>query len=1578
MPKQVHNNFSPSHRHFKPLRVVWEDQAERLNNFKALRFWLEEKGIKTKKVSDAPPSLAKNGFTHYFRMQCPHPQHGDDGIDSDPSLEIYLHHEGWLKDICRVCDPSTNGERLELLKELLSDCDLVEINPSAPALTAALHQPQPQHAPLKKQGKKSEGCRLEDLFAFSPECLEVAKQLGWANETTADGKHFVKISYKHPEDPDATFFQKRLVLEAQVGVDKYIWSAGAPAKEILHGMDLALKMLEDVKVLFLCESPTDCVALMAMGFPTINCAGKGNVSAFKGLQGLIPADVKVVVWEEPDANGFAAKIAVMLQREVVCLKADETLLPAKDALRILQYFQGDVDAAREIVEEVLKKHSITVPPDVLTNLEAVLDLLKTYFRTFVKVKEHFYTILPLWVAHTYVAEIFPYTPYLLITSPVKQCGKTLLRNLLSAVSYNPLNADNASLAALFREIERHAGKITILLDEVDRWLAHEDSESREDFIGLLNTGYQKGSEYLRCERVKGGGFETKGYMVFCPKVIVGLSNLTDTLRDRSIIIEMERHNPQTDKLKRFPFPIDAAKDLDPETYNLVQKIVNSLNVIFSDPEVVDRLKSIFQRIFTYMPQNGNGMISRARDISECLLAIAALAGKKWLQEAIQAVKKAFNESTTRLLEKEQVLHAVYQIAKEEGEGADRVTTEEIMKKIPTFEDIRLPVDFPRWEKDYQMGGEWGVRECGKWLSRVLKGFGVTTRMRIEGKRAFSVAEIEAAWKKYVAPYLAEESNGLDGLISYLFGDEGDDNQPTPDQPTPDQPTPDQPPTTPVEPIPIIQPCCPQCGETLDPDPSGKAACVGCGKVYSVSTAETKKEGDEGDDGGNLPPAPDGGKPSGDGQPEGGGQSPAPTGNNPEGGQPAEGGQSPAPMGNQPTDLREENLSLFQDDQQQKRQPIILAEAPRYTRREGEKIIFQDESEVVECDPDELRESAQPIDDIPDITLPPSYMAFADLTFGNLYPIVVDIETHPESGEILAVGVLEGDENNITIIKEANERDTLKKFVAKLTEAVKRGGRKWRVLVGYNIFDFDIPRIVERCKANGVIPPFEFMLDEAGNPIFVKVAETEGLVKRESLQVPIINENRSVLLFNLDFVDVFILVLRLDFAQRRLLSYNLKEVAKQLGVNVDDRPHLSPSQIVECFHNDPETFDAYLRADLIETFRLFNLLAPPYTYLADFINRVIASQQSGKRKWWLKDVIINSKAKIVETLLEAHYKDFLPAPDEKVDYKGGLVFHRAGVYRHAAKVDVNSLYPSIMLAYRIHSRKDVDKWLLKVLKHLTQERLKLKAKAKAGDKEANYAQQALKILINAIYGFYGTPAYPFNDMEAAPEVTRRGREILTLICFVIEECGGIIAEADTDGVIFSHPHPEKVVEEIHKALPTGFSVELDWKDCVAFISDKKNYIIFNPDGSVKDIVGGKWRGRNLPKLFSEFIPTYIQRYIFASPADAWKYYQQVSSEILEGGSKGLYWVMQQRKVSINDKALQRAGAQVDEKVTFVYARKDNKETEAIIIREGMDLNSICYDAHHYLKMLSQRVDEVNKLLSKQYDASAEGGEKQDDF
>lgn len=150
-----------------------------------------------------------------------------------------------------------------------------------------------------------------------------------------------------------------------------------------------------------------------------------------------------------------------------------------------------------------------------------------------------------------------------------------------------------------------------------------------------------------------------------------------------------------------------------------------------------------------------------------------------------------------------------------------------------------------------------------------------------------------------------------------------------------------------------------------------------------------------------------------------------------------------------------------------------------------------------------------------------------------------------------------------------------------------------------------------------------------------------------------------------------------------------------------------------------------------------------------------------------------------------------------------------MFYHTAKLDVASLYSSIMLSYRIHSCKDVEGWLLRVLKWLTQKRLEYKRLAKEkNDRAAEWMQQSLKVLMNSVYGFYGTSGYPFNEMGAA-EVARLGRELLALIIATIKDLGVIVAEANTDGVIFSHPQPKKVEEAVNAALPAGFKVELEF-------------------------------------------------------------------------------------------------------------------------------------------------------------------------
>jgi DNA polymerase I len=160
------------------------------------------------------------------------------------------------------------------------------------------------------------------------------------------------------------------------------------------------------------------------------------------------------------------------------------------------------------------------------------------------------------------------------------------------------------------------------------------------------------------------------------------------------------------------------------------------------------------------------------------------------------------------------------------------------------------------------------------------------------------------------------------------------------------------------------------------------------------------------------------------------------------------------------------------------------------------------------------------------------------------------------------------------------------------------------------------------------------------------------------------------------------------------------------------------------------------------------------------------------------------------------------------FEGGLVISVPGLHKHIAKIDVSSLYPSIMLKYGICSRKDTQRVGLSILDYLTRERLRLKELGKAGDLAAKQAEAALKVLINSLFGFYGTSGVGFNDMEAAALVTAYGRRILRFMIDVIEKAGGMQVESDTDGVFFSHTEPLLIFEKLQNALPTGIKIELE--------------------------------------------------------------------------------------------------------------------------------------------------------------------------
>jgi Protein of unknown function (DUF3631) len=170
---------------------------------------------------------------------------------------------------------------------------------------------------------------------------------------------------------------------------------------------------------------------------------------------------------------------------------------------------------------------------------ALIAELESFIRSYVALAEPFDAlVIALWLAATHVWTMFDAFPYLVITSATKRSGKTRLLELMSFVAASSQLVANISPAALYRTID--AEKPTLLVDEAEMF-----SSAKSEFRSLLNTGYRRGQTVKRHD----GDYET-----YCPKAFALIGDVHDTLRDRSIIIEMKRGEPA----RRFVYA--AAKE----------------------------------------------------------------------------------------------------------------------------------------------------------------------------------------------------------------------------------------------------------------------------------------------------------------------------------------------------------------------------------------------------------------------------------------------------------------------------------------------------------------------------------------------------------------------------------------------------------------------------------------------------------------------------------------------------------------------------------------------------------------------------------------------------------------------------------------------------------------------------------------------------------------------------------------------------------------------------------------------------------------------------------------------------------
>lgn len=173
----------------------------------------------------------------------------------------------------------------------------------------------------------------------------------------------------------------------------------------------------------------------------------------------------------------------------------------------------------------------------ITVVERVENFIKDYV-TFEDDSTGF--VIALWTIATHFFQFCDSFAYVVITSMTKRSGKTRLAEVIATMAKNPQQFSAMTPATLFRSIEQFAP--TIIFDEAECL----SSESASTMRAVLNVGYRQGAKIPRTI-----GNEIVQFSTYCPKVFILIGDVYDTLRDRSIVVMLQRNAAR--ELKRFSF-----------------------------------------------------------------------------------------------------------------------------------------------------------------------------------------------------------------------------------------------------------------------------------------------------------------------------------------------------------------------------------------------------------------------------------------------------------------------------------------------------------------------------------------------------------------------------------------------------------------------------------------------------------------------------------------------------------------------------------------------------------------------------------------------------------------------------------------------------------------------------------------------------------------------------------------------------------------------------------------------------------------------------------------------------------------
>ncbi|MFC7174766.1 DNA-directed DNA polymerase [Haloplanus litoreus] len=368
-----------------------------------------------------------------------------------------------------------------------------------------------------------------------------------------------------------------------------------------------------------------------------------------------------------------------------------------------------------------------------------------------------------------------------------------------------------------------------------------------------------------------------------------------------------------------------------------------------------------------------------------------------------------------------------------------------------------------------------------------------------------------------------------------------------------------------------------------------------------------------------------------------------------------------------------------------------------------------------------------------------------------------------------------------------------------------------VLTGWNFEDFDAPYLIDRLEVVGSRPD----VDRNLNPDRLSRI---GEVWRSDWGGPTI-KGRVVF-------DLLYAYKRTQFTE--LESYRLDAVGEQeLGAGKERYT----GDIGDLWENDPQRLLEYNLRDVelcVELDRKRDIIS-----FWDEVRTFVGCK--------LEDAPTPGDAVDVYVLHKVHGDFALPSKGraDAEDYEGGAVFDPiTGIKENVSVLDLKSLYPMCMVTINAspetkvdpetydgdtyhapngtHFRKEPDGVIREMVDELLTEREAKKARRNENDPESeayeqyDRQQQAVKVIMNSLYGVLGWDRFRLYDREMGAAVTATGRDVIEHTQTAANDVGYEVAYGDTDSVMLeigSEAAVETVPAEIREAHPDASESDL---------------------------------------------------------------------------------------------------------------------------------------------------------------------------